>query len=74
MLVLQLKRFELSTNNGNYQWKKLSHNVDFPVRDLDLRDLLSPSTAGTTTRSLAPIAASSTLWILVSDVASVSTE
>ncbi|KAG2788749.1 hypothetical protein Pcac1_g1695 [Phytophthora cactorum] len=41
ILVLQLKRFELSITTGNYQWKKLSHNVDFPVYGLDLHDLLA---------------------------------
>jgi ubiquitin C-terminal hydrolase len=41
VLVLQLKRFELSTTDG-FQWRKLSHNVDFPVHDLDLRELLAP--------------------------------
>ncbi|KAG7385819.1 Ubiquitin carboxyl-terminal hydrolase 32 [Phytophthora pseudosyringae] len=43
ILVLQLKRFELSAINGNnYQWKKLRHSVDFPVHDLDLRDFVAP--------------------------------
>ncbi|KAJ8578423.1 hypothetical protein ON010_g784 [Phytophthora cinnamomi] len=46
VLVLQLKRFELCTTNGNYQWRKLCHDVDFPVRGLDLRDLLSPIDGG----------------------------
>ncbi|KAF1789857.1 Ubiquitin specific protease domain [Phytophthora cactorum] len=31
----------LSITTGNYQWKKLSHNVDFPVYGLDLHDLLA---------------------------------
>ncbi|GMF40162.1 unnamed protein product [Phytophthora fragariaefolia] len=43
---IALKRFELSTANGNYQWRKLSHNVDFPVHGLDLGDLLSPVEGG----------------------------
>ncbi|KAE9347324.1 hypothetical protein PF008_g7861 [Phytophthora fragariae] len=46
LLVLQLKRFELSTSHGTYQWKKLSHSIDFPVHGLDLRGLLSPIDGG----------------------------
>ncbi|GMF13129.1 unnamed protein product [Phytophthora lilii] len=42
ILVLQLKRFHLSTTNGNYEWKKLTHSVDFPIDGLDLSEFLAP--------------------------------
>ncbi|RLN82219.1 hypothetical protein BBJ28_00011375 [Nothophytophthora sp. Chile5] len=42
LLVLQLKRFELSAGpGGNFHWKKLTQNVDFPIHGLDLSDRIA---------------------------------